>query len=77
MTERISVKDHYRVVTRDSKGRFAHVRKWQGSKKRILCCCCGLFPAIEANGLCKDCAAHCAGYILKDKPCQTIEVITA
>jgi hypothetical protein len=34
MTERISVKGHYRIVTRDSKGRFTSVKKWQGSKKK-------------------------------------------
>jgi hypothetical protein len=38
-----------------------------------LCCCCGLFPATEPNGLCKDCAENCAGYLLKDKPCVTTE----
>jgi hypothetical protein len=42
-------------------------------KKRPLCCCCGLVPASEPNGLCRDCAENCAGYILKDKPCSTIE----
>lgn len=41
--------------------------------KRPLCCCCGLVPATEANGLCKDCAENCAGYILKGQPCLTIE----
>jgi hypothetical protein len=38
-----------------------------------LCCCCGLFLATQPNGLCKDCADNCAGYLLKDKPCQTTE----
>lgn len=38
-----------------------------------LCCCCGVFLATEPNGLCKDCAENCAGYLLKDKPCQTFE----
>jgi hypothetical protein len=36
-----------------------------------LCCCCGLFVATKPNGLCKDCADHCAGFLLKDKPCIT------
>lgn len=33
MTERINVKGHYRIVTRDAKGRFTSVRKWQPQKK--------------------------------------------
>ena len=41
--------------------------------ERNLCCCCGLWLATEPNGLCKDCAENCAGYLLKDKPCVTIE----
>lgn len=41
--------------------------------KKNICCCCGLFPATEPNGLCTDCAEHCAGFILKDKPCMTVE----
>ena len=36
MAERISVKGHYRIVTRDSKGRFTSVRKWQASKKKPI-----------------------------------------
>jgi len=72
MSERISVKGHYRTVIRDSRGRFTSVRKWQASKKK-LCCCCGLFPASESNGLCRDCAESCAGYLLGKKVCITIE----
>jgi len=74
MSERIRVKGHYRTVTRDSEGRIVSVRKWHSSKKKNLCCCCGLFLATELNGLCKDCAENCAGYLLKDKPCITVEM---
>lgn len=42
-------------------------------EKRNLCCCCGLWLATEPNGLCKDCADNCAGYLLKDKPRITTE----
>jgi hypothetical protein len=49
----------------------------KGRRKRRsnieLCCCCGFAVATEPNGLCKDCAENCAGYLLKDKPCITIE----
>jgi hypothetical protein len=33
-----------------------------------LCPCCGFDLSSEANGLCKDCALHCTGSLLKDKP---------
>jgi len=44
-----------------------------GEQTKNICSCCGFAPATEPNGLCKDCAEHCAGFMLKNKPCSTIE----
>ena len=46
--------------------------KFNEAEKK-LCCCCGLFPATEPNGLCKDCAENCAGYLLKDSPASQLK----
>jgi hypothetical protein len=34
MIERIRVKSHYRIVTRDSKGMFTSVKKWQSQRQQ-------------------------------------------
>jgi hypothetical protein len=43
--------------------------------KRVLCCCCGLFVASEPNGLCSHCARFCAGFLLRDAKCKTVEAL--
>jgi hypothetical protein len=44
------------------------------TREAKVCCCCGLFKATEPNGLCKDCAKNCVAFLLKDKPCATINM---
>jgi len=34
MSKRIKVKGHYRLVTRDSMGKFVTIKKWQALKKK-------------------------------------------
>jgi len=34
MGKRIRVKGHYRIVTRDSEGKFTSVKKWQAPEER-------------------------------------------